>query len=74
VFLVDFLECPKCKGRMEILADVTKPASVRRYLEGTGLPSETPRVHAARPPPQFDSLEIIESREDFYADPPSPED
>jgi hypothetical protein len=28
VFLVDVLECPKCRGRMEILAVVTKPASV----------------------------------------------
>jgi hypothetical protein len=59
---------------MEILAVVTKPASVRRYLEGSGLPSEPPRAHAARPPPQADSWETIEGREDFYADPPSPED
>jgi hypothetical protein len=74
VFLVDILECPKCKGRMEILAVVTKPASVRRFLEGMGLPSNAPRAHAARPPPQADSWETIEGREDFYADPPSPED
>ena len=26
VFLVDVLECPKCKGRMKILAAVTEPA------------------------------------------------
>jgi hypothetical protein len=35
---VDVLECPKCKGRIEILAVVTKPASVRRFLKGMGLP------------------------------------
>jgi hypothetical protein len=73
VFLVDVLECPKCKGRMEILAVVTKPASVRRYLEGMGLPSEAPRAHAARPPPQTDGEEAVARRDDFYADPPSPE-
>jgi hypothetical protein len=74
VFLVDVLECPKCKGRMEILAVVTKPASVRRYLEGTYLPSEAPRAHAARPPPQADWGEAIAENDDFYADPPIPED
>jgi hypothetical protein len=74
VFLVDVLECPKCKGRMEILAVVTKPASVRRYLEGMDLPSEAPCAHVARPPPQEDSWESTETTDDFYADPPSPED
>mgnify|MGYP001767302558 CR=1 FL=1 len=74
VFLVDVLECPKCQGRMEILAVVTKPASVRRYLEGTGLPSEAPRAHVARPPPEADWAEASAGNDDFYADPPSPED
>jgi hypothetical protein len=52
VFLVDVLECPKCRGRMKILAAVTAPASVRRILESLGLPSEAPRLRPARPPPQ----------------------
>ena len=74
VFLVDVLECPKCKGRMEILAVVTEPASVRRYLEGMDLPSEAPRPHVARPPPQADWEEVIAENDDVYADPPSRED
>ncbi len=52
VFLVDVLECPKCKGRMKILAAVIAPANVRRVLEGLGLPVEAPRLRPARPPPQ----------------------
>jgi hypothetical protein len=74
VFLVDVLECPKCKGRMKILAAVTEPASVRRVLESLGLPSEAPRLRAARPPPQTELGEQGAQSEDFYADPPSPEE
>lgn len=74
VFLVDVLECPKCQGRMEILAVVTKPASVRRFLEGVGLPSEAPHPQAARPPPQGELGDALAGGNDFYADPPSRED
>ena len=37
---------------MKIVAAVTDPASVRRYLEGVGLPAETPTLAPARAPPQ----------------------
>lgn len=74
VFVVDVLECPKCKGRMKILAAVTAPASVRRLLESLGLPSEAPRLQAARPPPQLELADGGTQPEDFYADPPSPEE
>ena len=73
VFLVDVLECPKCQGRMTILAAVTPPASVRRVLDHLGLPSEAPRLRAARPPPQLDLLEGREPSDGFYPDPPSPD-
>jgi hypothetical protein len=69
VFLVDVLECPKCKGRMKILAAVTAPTNVRRVLESLGLPSEAPRLPPARPPPQTEL-----GSDDFYADPPSLEE
>jgi len=74
VFLVDVLECPKCKGRMKILAAITKPDSVRRVLEGLGLQSEAPRLRAARPPPQGEFGEDRAQADDFYADPPSTEE
>jgi hypothetical protein len=73
VFLVDVLECPKCKGRMKILAAVTAPASVQRILNHLGLPTEAPRLQVARPPPQL-ALEDGEMHADgFCPDPPSPE-
>jgi hypothetical protein len=73
VFLVDVLECPKCQGRMTILAAVTPPASVRRVLDHLGLPSEAPRLRAAPPPPQLDLLEGRDPSDGFYPDPPSPD-
>lgn len=73
-FLVDVLECPKCKGRMKILAAVTAPASVRRVLESLGLPSEAPRLRPARPPPQAELGDERAQSDDFFADPPSPEE
>jgi hypothetical protein len=71
VFLVDVLECPKCKGRMKILAAVTEPASVRRVLESLGLPSEPPRLRPARSPPQTELGVDRTQVDDFQADPPS---
>ena len=71
VFLVDALTCPKCDGRMKILAVITNPDSVRAILDNVGIPSDTPRCHPARPPPQ---TEFPGGDSDaFYADPPSPE-
>jgi hypothetical protein len=71
VFLVDALTCPKCDGRMKILAVITKADSVRAILDHLGIPSEAPRRHPARPPPQTE----LPGRDTdaFYADPPSPE-
>jgi hypothetical protein len=73
VFLVDVLECPKCKGRMKILAALTEPASVRRVLESLGLPGEAPRLRPARSPPQTGLRDDLAQSDGFYADPPSPE-
>jgi hypothetical protein len=73
VFLVDVLECPKCKGRMKILAAVTAPASVQRILNHLGLPSEAPRLQVALPPPQLDLADAEAHADGFYPDPPSPE-
>jgi hypothetical protein len=52
VFLTDALTCPKCQGRMKILAAITKPDAMRKILDQLGIPSEAPRRVAARPPPQ----------------------
>jgi Putative transposase len=46
--------CPECGGRMRIIAFLTDPASVQRYLRGEGLPTEAPTIAQARPPPQME--------------------
>ncbi len=47
---VDVLKCPKCDGRLRIVAAVTERASVTRILAHLGVPSEAPAVARARDP------------------------
>ena len=48
VWAIDVTECPACGGRMKIVAAVTDPRSIGRYLKGVGLPSRAPPI---APPP-----------------------
>ena len=73
VFLVDALSCPKCNGRMKILAVITKPDAIRKILDHLGIPSEAPRRTVARPPPQAELSGTFDVVDVDYADPPSPE-
>ena len=54
-FGVDVLTCPSCQGRMRLLAMVTDPASIARYLAAVGEATEVPRRTAARGPPYWKS-------------------
>jgi hypothetical protein len=69
VFLVDVLACPKCKGRLRILAVVTKPESIQAILDSLGIASQPPCFCPARSPPQGAFIEDSYN----YADPPAPE-
>jgi hypothetical protein len=73
VFLTDALKCPKCQGRMKILAAVTKPEAIRKILDHLGIPSEAPRLTSARPPPQAELSGTSDLAEVDYADLRSPE-
>jgi hypothetical protein len=73
VFLVDVLECPKCRGRMKIVAVVTATAGVRRILAHLDLPTEAPRLRAARPPPQPELEGVQVDTDGSYSDPPCPD-
>ena len=73
VFMTDALTCPKCQGRMKILAAITKPEAIRKILDHLGISSEAPRRTAARPPPQAEFSGAADLAEVDYADPPSPE-
>jgi hypothetical protein len=70
VFMTDALTCPKCQGRMKILAAITEPDAIRKILDHLGIPSEAPRRTVARPPPQ---AELSGTADIDYADLPSPE-
>ena len=50
-FAIDVLTCPRCQGRMRLLAMVTDSASVARYLAATGEATEVPRRSPGRGPP-----------------------
>src|SRR5437867_549316 len=47
VFSVDVLECPKCSGRMRILAAMNPPEGIWKILDCLGIPSRAPPIAAA---------------------------
>ena len=48
IFALDVLECPRCGGRMRILAAIEDPSVARKILDCLGLPSRLPPVAPAR--------------------------
>jgi len=54
-FAVDVLACPKCHGRMRLLALVQEPANAARFLAALGEPTELPRRSPPRGPPYWKS-------------------
>ena len=71
--MTDALTCPKCQGRMKILATITEPEVIRQILDHLGIPSEAHRRTAARPPPPAELSGTADLAEVDCADPPSPE-
>ena len=55
-FGVDVLECPKCQGRMRLLAMVTERASIRRFLAKRGELVDVPERSPSRGPPYWKSV------------------
>ena len=47
VWAIDVLECPRCLGRMRILAAFHPPDAIRAILECLGLPSRAPPIASA---------------------------
>jgi len=52
VFALDVTVYPACGGRLQWVAALTDPDSIRTYLTGIGLSAEPPAIAPARPPPQ----------------------
>jgi hypothetical protein len=49
-FDVDVLECPKCRGRMRVLAVITEREPVLRILGHAGMATDVPPIARARDP------------------------
>ena len=54
-FSIDVLTCTGCGGRMRLVALVTEPASIRRFLRGLRETSDAPVRAPARGPPYWKS-------------------
>ena len=50
-FGVDVLACPRCAGRLRLVATVDDPRAIRAILESLGLPAEVPQPDPPQPPP-----------------------
>jgi hypothetical protein len=54
-FAVDVLACQRCQGRLKLLAMVSAPASIARYLAALGEATEVKRRSPSRGPPYWKS-------------------
>ncbi len=50
-FGVDVLACPRCAGRLRLVATVEDPHAIQAILESLGLPAEVPQPAPPQPPP-----------------------
>ena len=52
---LDVLACPKCHGRMKLVALIKEPKSITRYLTALGEPTDVPIRSPSRGPPYWKS-------------------
>jgi hypothetical protein len=65
VFAVDVLACPRCDGRLEVIAYINEPAVAKQILDHLGLDSQAPprtpplpgAADAAEPAPAYDQVD-----------------
>ena len=50
-FGLDVLACPRCGGRLTLIALIEDPVVIARFLRHLGLPHTIPEARPARPPP-----------------------
>jgi hypothetical protein len=58
------VRCPRCEARMDLVALVTDPASIRRVLRHLGEPTDPPAREPARGPPYWKSRVLRRSASD----------
>lgn len=54
---MDVLECPRCSGPLEPIAQIEDPVIARKILEHMGLPAVELELAAARGPPELDEAD-----------------
>src|SRR5690606_4710849 len=57
-FEADVLACPRCGGRMTVLATIDDPAVIRRILTHLGLSTEAGEPALGRAPPEGDDASV----------------
>ena len=62
-FGIDVETCPRCGGRMRLLALITEPPNVARFLRHLGEPTEPPPRAPARAPP-FTRSRVLRRRDE----------
>jgi hypothetical protein len=59
-FRLDVLTCPRCGGRLRLVALIEQASVVQRILRHLGLPTDVPEARPARAPPR--QLETTEDQ------------
>ncbi len=57
-FGFDVLACPRCGGRLRLIALIDQASVIQQILGHLGLPTEIPALTPARAPPQLLKPEI----------------
>ena len=57
-FEADVLACPRCGGRMTVLATIDDPAVIRRILTHLGLSTDAGEPALGRAPPEGDDASV----------------
>ena len=68
---LDVLACPRCGGRLQLVALNDDPAVVGRVLQHLGLPTEVPDAWLTRPPPLLDAAPGTAAPAEFDVDDPA---
>jgi hypothetical protein len=64
VFNIDIEVCPKCRGKIKIIAAIENPNVIKKILDHMNLPSAPPALLPARGPPASDQGDLF--AHEFY--------
>jgi uncharacterized protein YbaR (Trm112 family) len=70
-FGLDVLACPRCGGRLRLIALIDEAAVIERILRHFGLPTDIPASQPARAPPLVETCSLHQNQDvavfDSYA-------